>query len=262
MILYCNGCSYTYGTELSLGNLKLAWPYLVAKKLNATLINGSQQGQSNLIIYKKTVEDILSLEKKPDLAIIQWTFFERFVTPVGKKFLMSSPNTKLKFQTHFPFAHDRSREEDKDWYRNYYDIKNTLQMEHLTDLSMFYMYMLQSFLRAKNIPFIFMDCDNNKRYGSNSLKVKNKFYSQRLESNRWLHDLETSLNEILFSHNYKLCRNFDGHGFPDDHFMADAHDFLSEAILDFIHLKEKLRVKRKNLIDRQRDPIHFYGDDM
>ena len=263
MILYCNGCSYSYGTELSLnGDLTLAWPYLVANKLDAKLINGSKGGQSNLMIYKKTVEDILSLERKPDLAIIQWTFIERFDTPVGNSYQFKYPENNLQYQTHYPFVIHKTDNENNEWYKNYYDIKSIKHMEYLTDISMFYMYMLQSFLSAKKIPFIFMDCDNNRRYGSASYKIKNKLYSQKLEKSRWLHGLETSVPEILFSYNYKLCKKIDKNNFPDDHFMADAHEFVSESLLDFYYLNDKLLVKDKHILNRQRDTIHFYGDDM
>ena len=258
MLLYCNGCSFTKGTELSLeGNLKLAWPYLLANKLDATLINDSQAGQSNLMIYKKTVDQILSIEKKPDLAIIQWTFIERFDTPVSLE-RQKHPffdTSKISYHTHYPFTLKDSNKNNHTFYKQYFNIQNTPHIEYLVDTSLFYIYMLQSFLKAKRIPFIFMDFDNNRRYGSINPKRKNKQYTPRLEMNNWIHDFKTSMPEILFSYDYKLK-------IGDDHFLKDAHEFISEAILDYYYLGDKLFTKRRHIQSRQRDIIHFYGDDM
>lgn len=123
--------------------------------------------------------------------------------------------------------------------------------------------MLQSFLSAKKINFIFFSFNRNKikkRIDNN--KVPADFYIDRLHRDNWLHSVNISLVDILRSYNYKLCKKRDKEGYQDDHWMKDSHEFLSEALLDFYHLKEKLMVSGRNIRNRQRDFLHFYGDDM
>lgn len=80
------GCSYTYGHGLSdcllsdritQGPLasKLAFPSLLAKKLNCEYVNLGKSGNSNKEIWF----DILNFNfQKNDIAVITWTYFSRF----------------------------------------------------------------------------------------------------------------------------------------------------------------------------------------
>jgi hypothetical protein len=79
------GCSYTYGHGLNdcLDDngqpgptaSKLAFPSLVAKKLDFECVNLGKSGNSNKEIWN----DILNFEfQKDDIAIITWTYYSRF----------------------------------------------------------------------------------------------------------------------------------------------------------------------------------------
>lgn len=79
------GCSYTYGHGLNdclddNGHpapfaSKLAFPSIVAKKLNYECVNLGKSGNSNKEIWN----DILNFEfKKDDIAVITWTYYSRF----------------------------------------------------------------------------------------------------------------------------------------------------------------------------------------
>lgn len=80
------GCSYTYGHGLSdcLENdkvtqgpspSKLAFPALLAKKLNCDYLNLGKSGNSNKEIW----DDILNFKfQKDDIAVITWTYYSRF----------------------------------------------------------------------------------------------------------------------------------------------------------------------------------------
>ena len=273
MRLYVNGCSHTYGTELSLdGDFQSAWPYLLAKKLDANLTNSSKIGVSNFTIYKNTIEDILSLNQKPDLAIIQWTHFERFDTPLGlreqKNIVLNKGEDALtrNYRTHYPYEGKMKEPWNKDFYVNFYDLKNSIHIQYMEEVSLFYMYMLQSFLSAKRINFIFLNFNKNRKVARAFTSSTGEGFKRRLNKENWLHNIDTSMIDIFTSHNYQLCRKPkkepDGRIFPDDHFMKDSHEFLCEAILDFYHLKEKLLMNNRNIRNRQRDFLHFYGDDM
>lgn len=79
------GCSYTYGHGLSdcLDNngspgstaSKLAFPSIVANKLDCEYVNLGKSGNSNKEIWN----DILNFEfKKDDIVVITWTYYSRF----------------------------------------------------------------------------------------------------------------------------------------------------------------------------------------
>lgn len=85
MRLIAFGCSYTYGHGLPdcLDNhghpgpnySKLAFPSLVAKKLNCDYVNLAKSGNSNKEIW----HDVLNFHfQKNDIAIITWTYYSRF----------------------------------------------------------------------------------------------------------------------------------------------------------------------------------------
>ena len=72
-LLYTNGDSFTYGSELE--SQTRAWPVLLAKKMGYELVNDAQPGASNDYIVRRTVE--FCSQQKPDLVIIGWTTPDR-----------------------------------------------------------------------------------------------------------------------------------------------------------------------------------------
>ena len=70
MILYTNGCSYTFGSEMK-NPIEDAWPYVLGKKLNWFTINDAIPAGSVIRVYRKTLNFIFqNLEKKDKLFII------------------------------------------------------------------------------------------------------------------------------------------------------------------------------------------------
>jgi hypothetical protein len=80
------GCSYTYGHGLSdcldddkitqgLTHSNLAYPSILAEKLNCDYINLGKSGNSNKEIWY----DVVNFDfQKNDIAVITWTYFSRF----------------------------------------------------------------------------------------------------------------------------------------------------------------------------------------
>ena len=54
MRLYFNGCSHTFGDDLTDRNC--AWPALISKKLNCEFVNDAASGGSNDRIMYKTAQ--------------------------------------------------------------------------------------------------------------------------------------------------------------------------------------------------------------
>jgi hypothetical protein len=73
MKLYFNGCSYTWGDDLSDPDSQ-AWPVLIAKNLNCKFINDSVSGGTNDRIMYQTIKNIHDFDK----FYIAWTYTTRF----------------------------------------------------------------------------------------------------------------------------------------------------------------------------------------
>lgn len=82
-IIYTNGCSWTYGTELE--DRSNAWPYLVGRKLNVPVHNYAEPGSTNDSIVRRTVRDCEQLVQQgmEPTVIIAWTHLHRFELPIA-----------------------------------------------------------------------------------------------------------------------------------------------------------------------------------
>jgi len=70
MLLYTNGCSFTYGDELKQPS-RDAWPYVLGKKLNWDTINSACVGGSVIRAYRQTLNFLFNnLDKKEKMFII------------------------------------------------------------------------------------------------------------------------------------------------------------------------------------------------
>jgi hypothetical protein len=67
-MIYTNGCSFTYGDELS--DPSLAWPYLLAKKLNVEVFNDAVSGGTN---YRTVYRTTKNIKEDYELYVIAWT---------------------------------------------------------------------------------------------------------------------------------------------------------------------------------------------
>lgn len=85
--IYANGCSYTYGEELS-NPAKSAWPVLLSDRLNATVVNDASSGGTNYSIMYNTIKN---LQDNFDLYVIAWTTYTRFT------FYKSDNNFEVNF---------------------------------------------------------------------------------------------------------------------------------------------------------------------
>jgi len=142
------GCSYTYGHGLpdcldndghpGPNDSKLAFPALVAKKLECEYVNLGKSGNSNKEIWN----DILSFDfKKDDIALITWTYYSRFCIIKSDKVQRISP----------------WNERDKPFYMNYSN-RNDMLLDFYTRLNH-----INTYLQTKNIKsfnYVIEDSEN------------------------------------------------------------------------------------------------------
>lgn len=82
-LVYANGDSWTYGSELE--DRVLSWPWLVARDLGRELYNAAVPGGTNDKIVRTTVEDCLKFVRlgQQPLVLIAWTQLHRFELPIA-----------------------------------------------------------------------------------------------------------------------------------------------------------------------------------
>jgi|TARA_R110002124_G_scaffold19114_1_gene76996 hypothetical protein len=142
------GCSYTYGHGLpdcldnnghpGPNDSKLAFPVLVAKKLECEYVNLGKSGNSNKEIWN----DILNFKfQDDDIVIITWTYYSRFC--------IIKSNTTQRIN---PW-----NERDKPFYMNYSN-RNDMLLDFYTRLNH-----INTYLQTKNIKsfnYVIEDSEN------------------------------------------------------------------------------------------------------
>jgi hypothetical protein len=72
-MIYTNGCSFTYGDELN--ETSMAWPRLLAKKLNTEVFNDAVSGGTN---YRTVYRTTKNIKEDYDLYVVAWTTCARY----------------------------------------------------------------------------------------------------------------------------------------------------------------------------------------
>lgn len=143
MNIFFNGCSYSWGDELSpTERSKRRFSKLVCEHYNAFEFNISFKGNSNDAITRTTMEWFRKNEQtKVDLAVIQWTVISRFEGYDGEG---------NKQYRHVTIQNDKY----KNFYANYYHPQLGV------DNAFKNAYLLEQFFISKGIPYVFMwhDC--------------------------------------------------------------------------------------------------------
>lgn len=271
--LYVNGCSHTEGTKLSLDDMKQAWPYKLKEMLNVDMYNESCTGVSNDRIFRSTIATLSTIDWKPDLVIIQWTHPDRFEVPhdkmLGKEYekwgrlfvkgwRQLIPRVFLNKYGEYNSAHKEFALDGLtgDFIHKYYDFEDNLYTKQvLWEKELIQIIAMQSFLKLKNIDYIFIVWENWQYAFPDMI---HEYYSA-IDTSKILNyddDIIWGMNHILKSYNFKLSKKIRECGTPDKHFMADAHLFQAEALYNFIEYGTKLTPN--TTIDRPEEEIFRY----
>ena len=147
MRLYFNGCSHTFGDDLK--DRQLAWPALVAKKLNCDFVNDAVSGSSNDRIMYRTIKNAHEF----DCFYIAWTYTVRFTR------YRSDNNHDVNFNPQLKHSLYGNHSEFKDygkihyafWNNELYNFKLWLQN----------IVLLQRYLESVNKPYVMINADHN-----------------------------------------------------------------------------------------------------
>ena len=158
-MIYCNGCSYTYGIGTSPHDekelcLKNAWPQKLSELLDTTVVNEAIPGSSNIRIFRDTVRFLHY--NKPDLVIVMWSDAPRteFFRP-GEGELQSIGMAQVTPQNVNSIKSFYHREA----YESYYSFIHSEEKAIMESLS--YMVAIKQICEARNIPYISYNFKSN-----------------------------------------------------------------------------------------------------
>ena len=156
MKLYFNGCSFTYGNELT-NPQQSAWPTLVASQLNCDFLNDAVSGGANDRIIYKTIQNINNY----DYFFIAWTRYTRFTeyNPVDNIEINFNPSLGLDpstlysddLKTNYSKYKDYGLMYYKHWFNELFEFKKWLQQ----------IILLQSFFKQHNKPYLMLNTSDN-----------------------------------------------------------------------------------------------------
>lgn len=147
MRLYFNGCSHTFGDDLTDRNQ--AWPALISKKLNCDFVNNAASGGSNDRIMYQTVKNIHDFDK----FYIAWTYTTRFTR------YRSDNNHEVNFNLGLNHTLYGNSQEFKNysqlhytfWHNELYAFKIWLQN----------IILLQRLFESENKPYVMINATDN-----------------------------------------------------------------------------------------------------
>jgi len=237
-MIYTNGCSFTFGDELN--DPSLAWPYVLANKLNTNVVNDAVSGASN---YRTVYQTIKNLNKNFDLYIIAWTTTTRYT------FYKSDNNFEVNFNPQL--AHSLYGNKDfyslwgrtlyQNWHNELYAFKIWLQQ----------IIQLQSVLEKFKKNYIMINTSEN------SLKKWSAPKDCFVDSVKHMINFEIMSDEQLFTEYEEIqqyLNNIDIEKFyqwnkfsvqdltslypigPNGHILEAGHQHLADLLFEYINV--------------------------
>ena len=244
MKLYFNGCSLTFGHELT-NPEKNAYPVHVASELNSEFLNDAVPGGTNQRTAYKTIQEIDNF----DVFFIAWTSYARFTeyNPVDNFEINFNPSLNLNPRLHYSndLKVNYSKYKNygelyyKYWYNELYEFKKWLQE----------IIMLQSLLELQNKKYMMLNTMENNL--SSWLQPENRFIdsikdlidffdylddSQLLKEHYKIQKLVSLINKNTFLEwndwcITQLCSSYPCG--PGGHLLEDGHKKIAEKVINF-----------------------------
>jgi hypothetical protein len=206
------GCSFMQGDSV---DPDLVWAAVLAKKLNATVRNRGQNAGSNKLAMTYLFEDVCKNDYSKTLVLFSWTGIQRTTfwceEKEYKKWVPVLPGhtSPDKFISNINSA----------YYAELYTDYEALHTSYLQKLS------VQSFLKSKNIPYLFVNAftEDFIFYNDDTMKA----FEENLD-----------MNHFLFGHNNSIYQNvcLDMSLVAEDNFhpSVQGHNYISNIAYDFL----------------------------
>lgn len=202
------GDSFTYGEELS--DRSLAWPAVLAQKLNATVVNLGLPAASNDKIVRNVVENTLT--ELPDLVVIGW----------------SSPG-RLEFADEFGYydvwpgySGNLFMRDGMHWrkelveYLNRYHCDEFMHRRFLGQI-----LLVQRYLQSQGIEFIMMNVVNNEHYLNTPFDGRIKYINQ-IDIAKFIDFGSGGMLEWTYGCNLG----------PGGHFLEQGHEIVANKVYE------------------------------
>jgi hypothetical protein len=244
MKLYFNGCSTTFGDELS-NPQKDAWPALVASHLQFDFLNDAAPGGSNDRIVYKVCQHI----NHHDFFFIVWTTYTRFTeyNPVDNFEINFTPQMALDASSHYSDDLKKNYRKFKTygemyykyWFNELYEFKKWLQQ----------IVLLQSLFKSQGKKYLMLN--NTDNHLSIWLQPQNMFIEsvrplleffdylnddQLLEEHRQIQELDSMIDKSKFIewNNWVLGDMTKKYPCgPRGHILEDGHQAVAKKVLEY-----------------------------
>jgi hypothetical protein len=204
------GDSFTYGDEL--GDRELAWPSVLANKLNGTVINKGQSGGSNDCIIRNCLECLVSDDV--DLVVIGWT------SPGRSEFV----DEKGYYDVWPGYAGKLVIEEDRLWRG---DLVNYITQHHSSaayyEKFLNQVLLMQGFLKSRNQKYVMLNTVQNEHYKRITPEKLAPHYNQ-VDNTHFIEFGTKGMAEWA----YGLKQG------PRGHFLEDGHMVVANKIYEHI----------------------------
>lgn len=211
MKLLTVGDSFTYGDELP--DRGLAWPYLLANKLNFDVTNLGKPGAGNNNIMRTVIEH----SDEADIIIIAWSHFARIeVADENGIYDIWPGNAGNLFSGNLAYRHELLTYINK----HHNDL-------YLYSQSLINVMLLQSYLVQHNKKYLMLDSFNqsyNQHFPRNKLKQLTSQLANKIDSNYYLGWPDESMMEWTYG-----CAKG-----PGGHFLEIGHQRVAEKINEHI----------------------------
>ena len=202
MKLLTVGDSFTFGEELS--DLNLAWPFILANKLNWSITNLAKPGSGNTRMIRHAVEQIDNY----DLIIIAWSHFARTEIADENGFYDLWPGCSfLPHKEHHPWRSDIIN-----YYTRYHN-DGYLYNQYLINI-----VLLQNYLNQNNKKYLMLDAFNNNNY-----RINNNV-NQQIDTTYYI----GWPTETMMEWTNNVPRG------PYGHFLEQGHAIVADKIYEYI----------------------------
>lgn len=207
MKLVTVGDSFTYGDELE--DITLAWPYLLAEKINYSIINLAKPASGNTRMVRYIIENINNF----DTCIIAWSHYAR--TEIADQRGMFDIWPGCSSEPHRQQLPWRSKLID--YYTQYHN-DDYLYRQYLINI-----ILLQQYLINNNKKYLMLDTFGNHQDARRNLSSNNDLLKQ-IDSTYYIGWPTTTMMEWT-------------HGCPKGpggHFLEQGHEIVADKIYEYI----------------------------
>lgn len=206
MKLLAVGDSFTYGEELE--DVKLAWPYLLGRKINYDVTNLGKPSGGNTQIIRNVVENVHNY----DLFVIAWSHFARIemADEKGIHDIWPGSQSYLYYDKELAFRKDAI-----DYISRHYDD------DYLFQQFLINVILLQDFLLSKKKKFVMLNA-----FGNNQIEMieKNKKLSNQIIPRQFIGWPDTT----MVNWTWRLPQG------PKKHFLEEGHQRMADVIYEHI----------------------------